>query len=91
MKLNIERPAGHSSNTNVICRFFKEWSVKRKIRKFESEFDKYYNGLLMGDLYDAKVRLLTKMKKEKDLWLKKYLENNLPVSRQIDEALSNGI
>lgn len=91
MKQNIERQARHSSNTNVICRFFKGWSTKRKTRKFEREFDKYYTGLLMGDLYDAKVRLLTKMKNEKHLWLKKYLENKLSVSRQIDEVLSNGI
>ena len=64
----------HRSKPNVICRFLSEWFRKRKIRKFEREFDKYYTGLLMGDLYDAKIRLLTKMKKDKHLWLKKYLE-----------------
>jgi hypothetical protein len=81
----------HRSKPNVICRFLSEWFRKRKIRKFEREFDKYYTGLLIGDLYDAKIRLLTKMKKDKHLWLKKYLETKQSVPRQIDEVLSNGI
>lgn len=91
--MNVKPEQKHIEEPNVVCRFISEWFMKRKLQKFEKEFDNYYNGLIMmGDLYDAKVRLLTYMKKNKSMYLKNYLENGISVSRQIDEMLSkNGI
>ena len=74
--------------SNIIFRFISEWIMKRKIRNFEREFDRYYTGLLLGELYDAKIILLTRMKKNKELLLKNYLEQNQSVSHQLDNMVS---
>lgn len=57
-----------------LSRFFTDLVIKYKTRRFEKEFDKFFTGLLLGDLYEAKINLLTYMKQNKDLMLKKYLE-----------------
>jgi len=72
---------------NIIFRFISEWFMKRKIRKFEREFDRYYTGLLLGELYDTKIILLTRMKNNKELLLKNYLEKGQSVSLQLNNML----
>ena len=72
---------------NIIFRFISEWFVKRKIRMFEKEFDRYYTGLLLGELYDTKIKLLAHMKNNKELYLKNYLEQGQCISIQINNIL----
>ncbi len=62
---------------------WKAMVIRNKTRKFNREFDRYYNSLLMGELYDAKVNLLTDMKDNRESYLKKYLETGMSVNSQI--------
>lgn len=62
---------------------------KIKIWKFNKDFDRYYNGLLMGgDLYDAKVKLLSDMKNNKALYLENYLTKGVSISNQLTSRIS---
>ncbi len=70
-----------------VRRFFSEWFRNRKIKKFEREYDKFFTALLLGELYNQKVKLLTEMKRNKEQWLKKYLDNGQSVYSQINQYL----
>lgn len=61
----------------------------RKIKTwwFNKQFDRYYNGLLLGELYNEKIKLLSDMTNNRELYLKRYLEKGVSLYRQIDEYL----
>jgi len=56
-----------------------------RAKKFEMDFNRYYEGLLSGDLYDAKVKALLSMKKNKEIWKDDYINGGKSVYKRLME------
>ena len=58
--------------------------IKRiKIWIFNKQFNRYYEALLLGELYGIKIKLLLKLKKDKNEYLNNYLYNGISFYKQM--------